>query len=533
MNINLSKIIDLINTGSYKKAELDLQPLIAEDPDNFILNKAMGICLMSQYKYLAGIKAFETCASQNKKDYDVLVNLSFLYVKIQDYKNSLRLAHDALSLNNSRPEAYNNIAECYFYLNDFQKAEENILIAIEKRGGLGSKNLLSFVDSILLYADVLLALKKKDEFLRFAYDILDKGNHIDELMIRILRLNANLIKPAHIQNVKKVLNNLKNIKPLVQKKITESNAYFFLAEYLEKQDKNKSEAYIIKANQIIADMQRDSLFKRQSKIKSIINTYNLIDQDHIKKQIDKKKGEGLIFIIGMPRSGTTLLESIVATSNDCQAGGEKLYFTLECNEALSSSKHMNLDYQFFEKLGDKYLEIIDIQRKDKKFYIDKMPENYAYYNFINLSLPAAKFIHIYRDPWDNAVSLFKQNYVVNLFYASSFFGIAMEYANYEHLVQFWKTSDKNDNKFLNIEYADLVNHTEKVAEQIWSYCGLPGKYDGSKRTEHFSVTASKNQVTKEIYASSLKKSDFQAFKDQFYFDLENQRNYWNTLKNNN
>ena len=529
MSTNLSKIIDLINTGSYQKAELILRPLISKDPESFALNKALGVCLMSQYKYIDAINAFKICAANSKNDYDVLVNLSFLYVKIQDYKNSLQLSSDALTLNDQRPEAYNNIAECYFYLNEFTKAEQNILISIEKRGGLNSIKILSFIDTLVLYADILLALNKKDQFLEFCYGILDEGNHIDELLIRILRLDINYIKDKHIENLKKILSNINKIRPLVQKNIAEANAYFFLGEYLEKKDKTKSEDYIIKANKIIASMQRDSLFKRQNKIKSIIDAFNKFNINEVKEKINPKKGEGLIFIIGMPRSGTTLLESIVSTANDCQAGGERLFFTLECNAIIDGPIEKSLDQKFFNSLGDRYLEIIDIQKNGKKFYIDKLPGNYEFYKFINLSLPAAKFIHIYRDPWDNAISLFKQNYITNLFYASSFFGIAMEYANYERLMNFWKKIENNKNIFFDVNYEDLVNQTENVVTKIWEFCGLNGNYDNDKRKEHFSITASKNQIKRDIYKSSVKKSDFLSYKEQFHIDLDNQRHYWENI----
>ena len=66
-----------------------------------------------------------------------------------------------------------------------------------------------------------------------------------------------------------------------------------------------------------------------------------------------------------------------------------------------------IDIDFFNDLGDRYLKNIKLQRNQKKFFIDKLPENYLYYNFIKLALPGAKFIHLQRDPWDNAISLLR------------------------------------------------------------------------------------------------------------------------------
>ena len=530
MSASLSKIIDLINSKSYLKAELEIDRLIAQSPNDFNLNKMLGVCLMSRLKFYKAIDAFQKCISVNKNDYDVLVNLSFSYLKTQDYKNSLYFSNQAILVNESRPESYNNLAENYFFLNDLDKAEENILLSSERRGGFQSKEILFFIDTIVLYADILLAKKKHTKFLEFANTFLDKGYHIDELLIRVFRLDPSFIKQTHLDNLKKILKNLNKIKNLVQKNISEANIFFFLAEYLEKENKSQSEKYYIKANQIIASVQRESIYKRQNKFKSIIKIFSSIDANSISEKIDPRKGDGLIFIIGMPRSGTTLMESIIATADNCQAGGEKLFFNLKCNSILSQFPDFDFDFDFFEKLGNDYLEIIEIQRAKKKFFIDKLPENYAYFKFIQLSLPGAKFVHVFRNPWDNAISLFKQNYAINLFYASSFFGIATEYANYENLISFWKENDKNKNIFLDIDYKDLVNNTEQIANKIWEYCGLTGKYNENDRKNHISVTASQQQVTKNIYKSSLEKPDFIDFKEQFYVDLESQRAYWKNLK---
>ena len=123
----------------------------------------------------------------------------------------------------------------------------------------------------------------------------------------------------------------------------------------------------------------------------------------------------------MPRSGTTLTESILSTASDIQPGGEKVFFSLQLNQIIRDlpKSAERLDAEFFVSLGDRYLESIKQHRKDKKFFIDKLPENYLFYKFIKLALPGSKFIHCHRDPWDNAISLFKQKLLINL-YASSF-----------------------------------------------------------------------------------------------------------------
>ncbi len=523
--VNLSKIIQLINSGNFSKAEIEIRGLVENQPNNFSLNKMYGITLLGQNQYLPAIDAFLNCYNLKNDDYDVNVNLSYLFIKIQDYKKSLKYSELSIEVDNNRPEAYQNIAECYLNLKRFNDAEKNILIAIEKRGGLDSKEMLKFKDTLNLYGDIILAKKEEEKFCNLANKILDKGVHDNRMLISLIRIDINKVKKSYLDNMNNILNNINSVKPLLLKTITESNIYFVLAEYLQKKDKKISEKYYLKANELIATIQRGTLFHRQKRISKIINHFEACRISNSNSSISLNKGKGLIFIIGMPRSGTTLVESIISTADNCVAGGEKLFFSLKCNQFLSGKHKSDYNTSFLEELGDEYLSTIDIQKNGKGFFTDKLPENYLYVKFIKDALPAAKFIIINRDPWDNAISLFKQNYASNLPYTSSFFGIALEYANYEHIIEYWvKTSGQNP--FLNINYEELVSNTQKMATKIWDYCNLEGEYLEKKREGFFSLTASKQQVTKNIYQTSLNKGDFKDYKLKFLDDLEQQRKYW-------
>ena len=111
----------------------------------------------------------------------------------------------------------------------------------------------------------------------------------------------------------------------------------------------------------------------------------MFKQDQLKqsKNTSENLGKGLIFIIGMPRSGTTLVESILASSEDSFAGGEKVFFHVQCSPLIKQfHNNKELENDVLSDLGKQYLEIIDIQRKGKRIFIDKMPDNYLYYRFI-------------------------------------------------------------------------------------------------------------------------------------------------------
>ena len=126
----------------------------------------------------------------------------------------------------------------------------------------------------------------------------------------------------------------------------------------------------------------------------------------------------MIFIVGMPRSGTTLLESIVANADIVETGGE-----------LGSFKNMvQFEVTTFAK-GDekqiisylnKYMQKMKFLLKEKKFLIDKLPFNIFLIGFIIKLLPGAKIILMNREPWANAISLFKEIYIDSIFTALSF-----------------------------------------------------------------------------------------------------------------
>ena len=304
-------------------------------------------------------------------------------------------------------------------------------------------------------------------------------------------------------------------------------AHICLAEYHQSDNKVLSEDHYTKANEHIVSMQRSSLYQRQKMYLNLIDYFKDFNETPISDRINPNKGKGLIFVIGMPRSGTTLTESILSTANNIKPGGEKVFFTNNLWNIFSElSKGKVINPEFIEELGNRYLDTIALQRAGSEFFIDKLPANFLFYRFIHLCFPQAKFVHTLRDPWDNAISLFKANFQDSVIYASSFFGIANEYANYKALMRFWK-KNFGENIFIDIEYEKLVSDTVNTTKILWDYCNLEGEFSKEKRKNHYANTASQQQVSRDIYQTSLKKQEFQGFKDKFFDDLDQQDQFWN------
>ena len=522
----LSKLNDLMANGNFAKAEILLFDLLQKQPENYNLHKNLGMALLAQKKYNGALKCFEKCYFKDKNDFDVILNLSFIFLKLQDHEHSINFAYEAIKLNPEISGAYQNLATCRLELLDFEEAKKNAEKVIELRGGILSEEFLKYSDFINLYADILLAKKDTEEFIEFAEKILDTGVFVGDLFGKLLKHDKNKIKPKYIEVLENTTKFLDEFKNNAEKNANIAIAHICLAEYHQSYNKTLSEEHYVRANEHISSMQRSPLYARQKMYLNLIDYFEDFNESTITNQINPEKGKGLIFIIGMPRSGTTLTESILSTADNIKPGGEKVFFTNNLWTIFSElSKGKIINPEFIEELGNRYLDTIALQRANSIFFIDKLPANFLFFKFIQLCFPKAKFVHTLRDPWDNAISLFKANFQESVIYSSSFFGIANEYSNYQALMRFWKKM-YGENVFIDIEYEKLVSDTASTTKNLWDYCNLEGEFSYEKRKNHYANTASQQQVSKDIYQTSLKKQEFQNFKDKFFDDLDQQNQFW-------
>ena len=123
-------------------------------------------------------------------------------------------------------------------------------------------------------------------------------------------------------------------------------------------------------------------------------------------------------------------------------------------------KTLELEEYKNKSLGEIYLDRIKFIKGNKKYFIDKLPGNYHSIGFIKTFLPKAKIIYLQRDPWDIAISIFKQFYVDNIPYAASFFNIAINIANHYELIRFWRQEMHFD--FITVSYEELVSNTHQI-----------------------------------------------------------------------
>jgi tetratricopeptide (TPR) repeat protein len=230
-----------------------------------------------------------------------------------------------------------------------------------------------------------------------------------------------------------------------------------------------------------------------------------------------KAGQGAdsdlpIFVLGFPRSGTTLVEQILASHPMVHGAGElKLVPRLVRNFAAETGiagtypeAIGQLDGSGLRRLGERYIEGARKLAPAAVHITDKLPGNYMHLGFIRLILPRAKVLHVRRDPLDTCVSCFSRSFGEELNFVYDLGELGRAYRRYAMLMDHWRQVLPADS-MLEIRYEDVVEDLEGQARRILDHLGLPWdpRCLDFHRTERAVLTASVSQVRQPIFRSSL------------------------------
>jgi tetratricopeptide (TPR) repeat protein len=222
---------------------------------------------------------------------------------------------------------------------------------------------------------------------------------------------------------------------------------------------------------------------------------------------------GAIFIVGMPRSGTTLLERMLDLHSEVESAEELLDFGQLLKEAAWNSQAEHPEKTLaeasllidFAKLGRDYMESARQAGRGSRVFVDKMPVNFIYCGLIKKALPNARILHLVREPMDVCYAVYKTLFNQAYPFSYDMDELAGYYACYRRMMSHWH--EVMPGGVLDVRYEDLVTNTEAEARRILAWCGLewePAVLNPSEN-KNPSRTASAAQVRVPIYTSSVQK----------------------------
>jgi len=211
-----------------------------------------------------------------------------------------------------------------------------------------------------------------------------------------------------------------------------------------------------------------------------------------------------VFIVGMPRSGTTLLEQILASHPMVQGAGE-LPVLAKLIDGLGGypATIERLGPEDLARLGNAYLDRVRPLARGRPHIVDKMPANFLHAGLIHLALPGARIIHCRRDPVDTCFSCYSKLFAAQQMFAYDLTELGTFHRAYQALMAHWREVLPPD-RFIEVDYEAVVDDLEREARRLVDFLGLAWD-DASLRfyeTQRQVQTASLNQVRRPIYKTS-------------------------------
>ena len=296
--------------------------------------------------------------------------------------------------------------------------------------------------------------------------------------------------------------------------------YYTLGELFHKLKSPERAIFFLKAGN---DFRRIALksegkdYKREQQEKSTDRMIEVFSRDFLAERrevgLDSQRP---VFILGMPRSGTTLTEQIISSHPLVYGAGELPKIPELIRETTREARFAGetagfpawaemFEGETFAEMARSYLDYIADLNADALRVTDKMPHNFQNVGLISTMFPNARIVHVMRDPVDNCLSCFQQNFAMPHTYSTDLGDLGHHYREYRRLMAHWR--EVIPNPVYEVQYEELVQDQERVSKELIAFCGL----DWDERCLEFNKkkgavkTASVWQVRQPLYADSVKK----------------------------
>ena len=461
-NIDALRLMGLLafKTKDYDISERLFMRVLEIDPTFSLAWDNLAKLFRVQNKLSKSIPAFENLIKLDPYNFEALVSLGTIYIKLSKYHQGINLYEKSLTIKPENPRVYLSLGHALKTIGQREKSE------------------IAYHNAIKFYP------------------------FSGEAYWSLANLKTYKFSKKEISNMKLAIN--KNIHPNEQIQM-----HFALAKALESNNQfEDSFNHYNEGNWL----QRKQIKYNSEEYKLSIDdliTFFKSNKDIFKSRANIKNDDP-IFILGLPRSGSTLIEQILS-SHSLIDGTQELPNIMAISRDIKLIDHnngypnnlMDIDTSSFNDFGQKYIDETRWARSSKPFFIDKMPNNFVHIGLIKLILPNSKIIDARRNPMDACFSCFKQYFAKGQHFTYDLDDIARYYKDYLRLMDFW--NELFPGEIFTINYEDIINNTNKKIRELLNFCNV--EFENSCLDFHKSKrpvkTASSEQVRQPMYKTGL------------------------------
>ena len=461
-NIDALRLLGLLafKTKDYDISERLFMRVLEIDPTFSLAWDNLAKLFRVQNKLSKSIPAFENLIKLDPYNFEALVSLGTIYIKLSKYHQGINLYEKSLTIKPENPRVYLSLGHALKTIGQREKSE------------------IAYHNAIKFYP------------------------FSGEAYWSLANLKTYKFSKKEISNMKLAIN--KNIHPNEQIQM-----HFALAKALESNNQFEDSFNHYKEGNWL---QRKQIKYNSEEYKLSIDdliTFFKSNKDIFKSRANIKNDDP-IFILGLPRSGSTLIEQILS-SHSLIDGTQELPNIMAISRDIKlidpnngyPNNLMDIDTSSFNDFGQKYIDETRWARSSKPFFIDKMPNNFVHIGLIKLILPNAKIIDARRNPMDACFSCFKQYFAKGQHFTYDLDDIARYYKDYLRLMDFW--NELFPREIFTINYEDVINNPNKKIRELLNFCNV--EFENSCLDFHKSKrpvkTASSEQVRQPMYKTGL------------------------------
>ena len=515
----------LVKQDKVDEADDIVKDFFENNEDYGLLYK--GVRHLHASRYRKAEDAFKKLLIEDENNIDALRFMGILAFKSGNHDIAEAMLTKALRLDPTYSLVWANLAQVYSVTGQLDKAKKSFknILNMEPRNGLIWAEYGTVLTKLANYEESKNAYLKALDFksdsprvhlsLGHVYKTMGEiENSIDSYKNTIIQNKLSGEAYWSLANLKTYSFSENEIKVMEEtlkadmSDIERSQMHFALGKAYEvKKDFDNSFNNYFKGNEVKKGLTKYSSDDTTDNTKRILDFFNLENIRDFSKSLTVNQDP--IFVLGMPRSGSTLVDQIISSHSQVD-GTQELPNIIKIASELNSNNQntypeilKELDELKLTEMGNNYLSETTWARKNAPFFIDKMPNNFIHIGLIKTILPNAKIIDTRRDPMDTCFSCYKQFFARGQLFTYSLEDLGNYYTDYIKAMNHWHNVYGKD--IYTVHYDNVINKTEETIRELIDYCNLPFQkeclefYKSSRPVK----TPSAEQVRQPIYKSGL------------------------------